>query len=490
MKKISIIIAAVLAMALTIISCSKTEELSGGKKITITTLSASIDDGANTLGTKVYITPNGLTNNGKKVTWQTGGDKLTLVNDVTKASALFSYVGADNSSSGTFDGSLDANNGDKLYVFYNDKGTVDAANISISVSYTGGTDNDRVFWDGSTNTNSATNNSLMYGGLSIPSPDIVKVKNANSIIKTTINGGTANYQHITVLAGNGELANAGTATLSWSGTAAVLSWSNLNFGGVQYAIGSVLNLSTNNVWNHLLIPTPTGPVGPLYYLFSDAELSTATSVYYVNTTSPVTLAENKSYGLVKTVAQAAIVNSGGAIDDISKAVWINQSPASDSYVFNHINEPGAPSAITLIEANTTTSVPRTYNGCVQLVTYINNISTALPASMFSGCTSLKNISFAKATAVPNFMFLGCSALEYVSFPSATTLGNDPFINCPALKTVKFYKIITDWGAYTFSGANLTNTDLYVNKNQVLGISGNSLTVGAETYVFKNIFKVL
>ena len=474
--------------AMTATSCTKSDELLGTKtKNTITSINANIDEGL----TKVYIAPDGSTTNGKKVTWKTN-DAITVINDAANASVVYTYDGTDNAKSGKFktSGSLSASAGDQLYAFYNANGTVDAANNAISVSYTGATANDQAIWDGNTTTGDATNNSLMYAGASVASNDVVPsvtFKNANAIIKSTVTGGTAaqTFNYITVVSGNGMMPIAGTATISGTGDAVTLKWSNRTFGAVEYHSASTLNLSANNTWNQLIIPSMqygdgtvnTLDIGPIYYLFSDAPLATATKVYYIETTNPATLVAGKSYGLSKDVKLAGIIKSDGTLstEDQAKTLWINQAPAStdiSSYVRSD-GPSGIPYGITLIQANQSTAeVLKMIFAGTKLLTYINNYST------FSGteeniyyCDHLKYISLANLTTLPVHFTNTCTALETIFLPKVTTISTNSyaFYGCTSLKKIIFGSIITStprWaGCYILRNVDTTQIDLVFRKGQ-------------------------
>ena len=131
-------VAVIATMATT--SCSKTDDLSGGKGNVITTINASAggDD-----QTKVYFTRG--SENIFHVTWKTS-DNITVINDNANTSAAYVYGGTDNAARGSFTGSLPANSGDQLFAFYNQYGTVNAADNSITVDLSNGSTSSSSFW--------------------------------------------------------------------------------------------------------------------------------------------------------------------------------------------------------------------------------------------------------------------------------------------------------------------------------------------------------
>jgi hypothetical protein len=490
-------------MALTATSCTKTDELSETKtKNAITSINANIDEGL----TKVYIAPDGSTTNGKKVTWKTS-DAITVINDATNASAVYTYDGTDNAQRGSFkntSGSLNASAGNQVYAFYNANGTVDAAKNAISVSYTGATANDQAIWDGNTTSGDATNNSLMYAGASVASDNavpLVTFKNANAIIKSTVTGGTSaqTFNYITVVSGNGMMPIAGTATISGTGDAVTLKWSDRTFGDAEYHSASTLNLSANNTWNQLIIPSMqfynadgtvanvTAKIGPIYYLFSDAPLATATKVYYIKTDNPATLVAGKSYGLNKGVQEAAIITPNGTggevnITDKTKTVWINQANGSVNWygVGAALKEATTPNNITLIQAIQTYATPDPfYGGNDKLYAYINNYCTTVAATCFFSCTSLTYVSLAKVTELPLQAFDVSNSIKEIFLPKVTSIGVNALRNCPSLTKLIFGSIITNWSTDAL-GDNLSQTgatvpgniDLVLKKGQT-GVSGNT-----------------
>jgi hypothetical protein len=363
-----------------------------------------------------------------------------------------------------------------VYAFYNANGTVDAAKNAISVSYTGATANDQAIWDGNTTSGDATNNSLMYAGASVASDNavpLVTFKNANAIIKSTVTGGTAaqEFKYITVVSGNGMMPIAGTATISGTGDAATLKWSERKFGAVEYHSASTLNLSANNTWNQLVIPSmqfynadgtvasTKADIGPIYYLFSDAPLATATKVYYIkadgNLSSSLTVFEaGKSYGLNKEVQEAAIITTNGtssvAVSDNTKMVWINQAPASFTQYIGDValHLDTTPSNITIIQANPDPAAATRENYfCTKIGTYINNYSTAIGTSMFSFYSGLKYVSLGKVTALTSSAFQDCSILQSIFLPKVTTVGSNAFQNTKKLTKIMFGSILEngDWG---------------------------------------------
>jgi hypothetical protein len=508
-KKIFTIIAVAATVAATA-SCTKTDELSETKtKKAITSINANIDEGL----TKVYIAPDGSTTNGKKVTWKTS-DAITVINDATNASAVYTYDGTDNAQRGSFktSGSLNASAGNQVYAFYNANGTVDAAKNAISVSYTGATANYQAIWDGNTTSGDATNNSLMYAGASVASDNavpLVTFKNANAIIKSTVTGGTSaqTFNYITVVSGNGMMPIAGTATISGTGDAVTLKWSERKFGAVEYHSESTLNLSANNTWNQLVIPSmqfynadgtvasTKADIGPIYYLFSDAPLATATKVYYIkadgNLSSSLTAFEaGKSYGLNKGVQEAAIITPNGTggevnITDKTKTVWINQANGSVNWygVGTALKEATTPNNITLIQAiqtYTTDATPNPFNGGNdKLYAYINNYCTTVAAVCFFSCTSLTYVSLAKVTELPLQAFYVNNSIKEIFLPKVTSVKANAIMNCPSLTKLIFGSIITDWNTDAL-GDNLSQTgatvpgniDLVLKKGQT-GVSGNT-----------------
>jgi hypothetical protein len=394
---------------------------------------------------------------------------------------------------------LNASAGNQVYAFYNANGTVDAAKNAISVSYTGATANDQAIWDGNTTSGDATNNSLMYAGASVASDNavpLVTFKNANAIIKSTVTGGTAaqEFKYITVVSGNGMMPIAGTATISGTGDAATLKWSERTFGAVEYHSASTLNLSANNTWNQLIIPSmqfynadgtvasTKADIGPIYYLFSDAPLATATKVYYIKTDNTATLVAGKSYGLNKEVQEAAIITPNGTtsvtVSDKNKMVWINQAPGSlNIYLLGALNLSTAP-RITLIQANTDawpakaftySSTERIYS----LYEYINNYCTTISESFFDKCENIEYVSLAKVTKLPSGVFYYCGNIKEIFLPKVTSIGSGAFNGCTGLTKLIFGSYITDsdWTSM-FYNATTTNIDLVLKTGQT-GVSGNT-----------------
>src|SRR5574344_430766 len=431
-------VAVIATMATT--SCSKTEDLSGGKGNVITTINASAggDD-----QTKVYFTRG--SGNIFHVTWKTS-DNITVINDNANTSAAYVYGGTDNAARGSFTGSLPANSGDQLFAFYNQYGTVNAADNSITVDLSNGSTSSSSFWlvyptmEESTN---AINNSLMYAGATAGASGTIpflKFSNANAIVTLTFGSVPDSFYYLTLVCADGGFPIAGKATAYVESGETKIKWSDLIYGG--YSIHSPLYSPLDFSYSHgnLVIP---GTYGPLYYLISVTALATATSVYYINTSDKVSLVAGKSYGLSKTVSRAAIVNSGGAIDDNTKNVWINQLPASNSTIKTLISGAPASSQITLIQANADAATPYGLDNNSKLVAYINDYSTALQDYMFMKCTNLKYVSLNNVTALPLNAFAGCASLEEIFLPKVTALFSYVFSACPALKKITFNSLITD-----------------------------------------------
>src|SRR5574344_1041385 len=375
-------VAVIATMATT--SCSKTEDLSGGKGNVITTINASAggDD-----QTKVYFTRG--SGNIFHVTWKTS-DNITVINDNANTSAAYVYGGTDNAARGSFTGSLPANSGDQLFAFYNQYGTVNAADNSITVDYSNSGNPSSSVWqvDPSNEVSIyATNNSLMYASATAGASGTIPLlnfKNANAIVKLTFGSVTGDFNTLTFVSGDGGFPIKGKATVSVESGETKIKWSDLTYGGFSLSSG-LSNFDFTKSYGNVVIP---GTYGPLYYLISDDALATATSVYYINTSDKVSLVAGKSYGLSKTVARAAIVNSGGTIDDDTKDVWINQLPASsnNSELYPCLSNLWEYGKITLIQANTdaTTATPLSdpFNGnTTSLYAYINNYSTTISDHM-------------------------------------------------------------------------------------------------------------
>jgi hypothetical protein len=462
---------------------------------------ASADGGANaskssatanagtaaTPGTKVYITPDG-SGNAKKVTWQTG-DAVTLINDSTNAASSYSYAGTDNAKKGPFTSAspLSAGVGDQIYAFYNEHGAVNQTNNSISVSYTGATANDRALWEETTTSGNATNNSLMYADTTITTDSIVpdlKFRNACSIIRANgINMGSYySFKYITVFAGNGLLANSGTATLSGTGSSLELNWSDLNFGQAQYVSENTLSTSTNNKWNHLVIPTPKAlknigvGTGPLYYVFSDQPLATATSVEFLYTTTPATLEAGKSYNISSSSMgtyfnNAAIFNTSGMISgDIGCQVLINQAPLESNALQIYLNDKSYNGTIIQADGGAGAVSPlRT----VGMSGFIGETLEFIPEYMFYQCVNLKYVSIPKVNHITSGAFKECWSLSTVFLPKVTNVDSEAFYLCTALSKMIFCSIITDtdWTS-VFGGVTTTNIDLVLKRGQT-GVSGNT-----------------
>ncbi|MCI1720190.1 MAG: leucine-rich repeat domain-containing protein [Bacteroidales bacterium] len=504
-------VAAAASVVLTATSCAKTDELSGvTTRHPLVTINASADGGANTSnasadgganaskssatanagtaatpGTKVYITPDG-SGNAKKVTWQTG-DAVTLINDSTNAASSYSYAGTDNAKKGPFTSAspLSAGVGDQIYAFYNEHGAVNQTNNSISVSYTGATANDRALWEETTTSGNATNNSLMYADTTITTDSIVpdlKFRNACSIIRA--NGMNIppynSFKYITVFAGNGLLANSGTATLSGTGSSLELNWSDLNFGQAQYVSENTLSTSTNNKWNHLVIPTPKVLknigvfTGPLYYVFSDQPLATATSVEFLYTTAPAKLEAGKSYNISSNGAifhPAAIFNtSGNIIGSLVYLVLINQAPLESNALQIYLSDKSYNGTIIQADGGVGAVSPlRT----VGMSGFIDETLEFIPEYMFYHCDGLKYVSIPKVNHITHSAFEECGALSTVFLPKVTNVDSRAFFDCTALSKMIFCSIITDtdWTS-VFGGVTTTNIDLVLKRGQT-GVSGNT-----------------
>jgi hypothetical protein len=290
-----------------------------------------------------------------------------------------------------------------------------------------------------------------------------------------------------VVSGNGMMPIAGTATISGTGDAVTLKWSDRTFGDVEYHSASTLNLSANNTWNQLIIPSMqfynadgtvanvTAKIGPIYYLFSDAPLATATNVYYIeaagNLSSSLTAFEaGKSYGLSKDVKQAGIIKSDGTLsEDQAKTLWINQASAFHTDVIADMllrNNTTTPDNITLIQANTEDAQITAINSNYKLYAYINNYSTTAAQQCFYYCNPLTYVSLAKVTTLPSGVFYHCENLKEIFLPKVTSIGTDAFSGCASLTKLIFGSIITD--TYTdWSSNNPFKSDVDTKKIDVV-----------------------
>ena len=104
-------------------------------------------------------------------------------------------------------------------------------------------------------------------------------------------------------------------------------------------------------------------------------------------------------------------------------------------------------------------------------------------------SGVKALFVSEVTEVAESLFEGCTSLKYVSFPKATKVNNN-FLKGVTCNEIKFVEEIAFAGASDAtmteeSFGTTTNTVLFINGAQA-GVSGTKLTLGKQTFTFKNI----
>ncbi|MCI1720189.1 MAG: leucine-rich repeat domain-containing protein [Bacteroidales bacterium] len=490
------ITASAVIVALTVASCTKTEELSGAKE-KITTLDASLAGGTKAeavlggdeidlaTGTKVTLTDNAnsLGVGGMGVVWKTG-DAFYVFDGPLASSVPSKFTLTDGSAtaSAKFSGSFSSTNGNQLYAIYapwapqETKPANWVANghvVELTGVEAGGS-----FKTPMTNS-SLGNYSIMYGGVKYTSGSIPKItfKNALVAIKITFPT-TGGFRYVRACSADGSMCNTATMKLSGGGTdgkSPDISWSNKGMYGTRQLWNQTTdaNFAQFPTFYFLMLPQSTSK-GLTIVFTKGGTGATATEVYYTMLTGSTELVGGNYYKIPSTlVKQGALLSSSTAP---SSAFWYcTVDPSSSDYIRQALNS--ATSNKTVVIPDSFTSTPKYVQNSTYLETFIANGCTSLASSMFNGCTSLKNVSIANVTALPDYAFRGCTALESIYLPSVTSLSTTngfTFANCSNLKKITFGTLISSsqnwYSAGVFNGIDATTIDLVLKKGQT-GITG-------------------
>src|SRR5574344_132264 len=480
-------VALIATMATT--SCTKTEELSGGKE-KITTLDASLDGGTKAEGvtgyeeidlasgasTKVTLTDNASTTGKMGVVWKTG-DAFYVFDGPSASSVPSKFTLTDGSAttSAKFSGTFSSTNGNQLYAIYApwapqetkpanwvaNGHVVELIGVEAGGSFTTPMKN-----------SSLGNYSIMYGGVKYTSGSIPKItfKNALVAIKITFPA-AGGFRYVRACSADGSMCNTATMKLSGGGTdgkSPDISWSNKGKYGTRQLWNQTTDANFTQFPTFYFLMLPQSTSKGLTIVFTKGGTgAAATDVYYIMLTGSKELAGGNYYKIPSTlVKQGALLSSSTAP---SSAFWYcTVDPSSSDYIRQALNS--ATSNKTVVIPDSFTSTPIGVQNCTYLETFIANGCTSLASSMFNGCTSLKNVSIPNVTTLPDYAFQGCSSLSTVVLPSVKTVGANAFRNCPLLTKITFRTILTDntnWlSNVVFDGTTvLTNIELVLKKGQ-------------------------
>src|SRR5574344_2177274 len=323
-------VALIATMATT--SCTKTEELSGGKE-KITTLDASLDGGTKAEGvtgyeeidlasgasTKVTLTDNASTTGKMGVVWKTG-DAFYVFDGPSASSVPSKFTLTDGSAttSAKFSGTFSSTNGNQLYAIYApwapqetkpanwvaNGHVVELIGVEAGGSFTTPMKN-----------SSLGNYSIMYGGVKYTSGSIPKItfKNALVAIKITFPA-TGGFRYVRACSADGSMCNTATMKLYGGGTdgkSPDISWHNKGMYG------------TRQLWNQT----------------TDANFAQFTTFYFLmlpQTTTTNAFVQVKSIYcsslfIPKNASLIAFINSGeSSLEPVSSVPFLE---TSSSYSF-------------------------------------------------------------------------------------------------------------------------------------------------------------
>ncbi len=126
---------------------------------------------------------------------------------------------------------------------------------------------------------------------------------------------------------------------------------------------------------------------------------------------------------------------------------------------------------------------------IPLATYFGNYA-------FAKCSALETIVLPSAVEIGEEVFSDCTALSYISLPSVTKIGSGAFLICDALSTldlatasgVMLQELNTDlFKTYPSKTYNEGNITLNIGGENVFYVFGDNLTVGGNSYDFKEIY---
>lgn len=486
-------VALIATMATT--SCTKTEELSGGKE-KITTLDASLDGGTKAeaviggdetdlaTGTKVAMTDNTTT---MGVVWASG-DVLRVFDGPSNLSTptAFTLSSGATTKYGKFSGSMSATAGDQIYAIYSPAtaNTSIVNGINISLNNTPGS----ALTPG---TNNINYNSVMYSGAKFTSGSVSKLTFKNAMVMIRIElPSTGAFSQVRAFSTMANIYNKASLTLSnggTDGTALDTTWTARSDYGTRNILspGTDQNFSDRKYIYFEMLPQPSC-YGLGIALTPGGVGASATGFYYVLLSGTTQLVSGKYYKIPKSqVLTGALVSSSTAPTG-SNFWYCTMDPSASTNLQTALQAATSNTAV-LIASFTTT--PKALQSCSKLETFVDNTCTALSANMFWDCTALKNVSIAAVAALPAEAFKGCTSLTEICLPSVKSLGSHAFRGCSALKKIIFRSIVNSesWstgGVDAFNSIDPANNIDLVLKSGQTGVGVDGKTFNGIT--FKNI----
>lgn len=488
-------------MALTTTFCTKTDELSGGKENTVTTIGASIGgtkaEASLVDGTKVNLTDNDDgTNHTMIVTWKTG-DVINLFNGKANSSTPTAYTlsEGDGTKYAKFStsGSFSPANGDQIYAIYAPWSSsnwvangqkMEVVSSAAAASLT------------SPMTNTSLNKySLMYAGTKFTTGNELNFRftNAMAMVKVTLPA-SGQFQDVRVYSADGSMYNTATITLSGGGTDGTtpdIKWSNKGDYGARALLDQTSDVDFGGQTLYFTMIPQASREGMVIAFLKGGTGTSATDVYYVMLTGTDPIEGGKYYTIpASAVKQGGIVDSrynaptsdfwyaGKSTTEASEVISLNSllnGISSSSRRITVINEMG----------NTTAG---DFSTKTALQTYIDDNATTING--FNGCTNLKYVSIPNVTDIPAYAFNSCSSLKSLCLPSVTSVsGTQALGYCTSLTKLTFRKILTDanWSSLNiFRGTTTSKIDLVLKSGQT--DNGGAAITGTKFHgvTFKSI----